>query len=636
MIIKYGPALLTIYGLEDYEKSFRSHFRVDNPKYEKEKATACEAEGIDYHEPEFHSFLFDVEDSPPRIPTGLYWAIKDWAIIHSVEIEFKGFPSWFEIPDKVESIDPEIINGMILRDYQVEACNSILSNKRGVLEIATGGGKSEICIALTLHLGMKTLCITPDQLSMKNLYERFKKREVNVGRLGGGKKELNKDVLVAVINSLYSGVKRRDEEVLDWVQNSKVLFIDESHHGKNNSHIEVASRCNAEYRIFMSGTPYKRSETRSNPHQIHIDDSWLVGLSGKNLYYLPPRVLIKKNVLTSGIFVSFPVGGSVYKGMKWWPKVYETGVVENDDANGRICNLAVNLSKMGRFPIIGIEKLEHGRNLQRTIWKKLRVSSACSFGQGVIYLPREVADKDGMDSEPAPIYEVKKGEKKVIGTDPNFVQVSEDENVVRLLQEGIINILIGSRPYDEAQDIPFLTDFINASRGKASQRLRQKIGRILRKEKGKTGAWFWDPWDYCHFFLTNHSKARLKIAKEEHYPIITDPMFSVPLCESVPNKFGEVKVKDKEIEIGIELDIPLAGPGGNYHIRPSINVRSYLEDGDDLEKCSEILHHKATIMFMREVYKQACIAGHIGQVGFEQARNNLTDQAKKYLEEVCT
>jgi hypothetical protein len=214
--------------------------------------------------------------------------------------------------------------------------------------------------------------------------------------------------------------------------------------------------------------------------------------------------------------------------------------------------------------------------------------------------------------------------------------VPEDTDVVRWLRDGVIKILIGSRIFDEAQDITFLTDFINAAGGKASQRLRQKIGRILRRAKGKSAAWFWDPWDLCHFYLTNHSRKRLETAKEEGYPIIEDWNFSRPFCElDFRNKIGEVSVKETMISVGVSMTVPLSGPtGSQFYVKPSIILTGQLEDGDDADKCSEILHHRAVAMFMREAYRQAAIAGHIGSAGFEVARTDFVAQAKSFLADI--
>jgi len=647
--IKYGSALSEVVGLdEDHEldEAFRSHFEFPNPRYNEEYATAAVANGDDYPETEMMSFLFEGEDfDNPHIPTGLYWAIKSWAKSHKVNISFDGFPDSFENEPEDPDVPEDILEGITLRPYQVDAIKKALAHKRGILEIATGAGKSECCIAITKILGKRTLCVTPDQAAMKNLWSRFNKRGVKAGRLDGKNKETDCDVLVAVINSLYSGLKKCDPVVQDWVDNAEVLFSDEAHHQRARSWVAVASRSNAEYRLFMSGTPFKENKIRENPAIVHEDDSWVIGLSGKTIYYLPPKKLIGMGNLSPGMFVSFPADGPNLHRLRHYPKVYEDGVVKNLQRNSRICTLLSNLVTLDRYPIVGVEKLEHGREIQRTLFRDFGVLSACSYGSGVIYIPKMVAEFMEIPFEEAPIYEtktvykrgVRKKEKVVVGREDDFVRADPKEvDVVRWLQEGLVRVLIGSRIFDEAQDIPFLTDFVNAAGGKASQRLRQKVGRILRKSKGKLVSWFWDPWDLSHFFLTNHSRKRLEVAKEEGYPVFEDWNFARPMCEFDLKNLGlerKTKVKENKIEVTIGLTLPLStSGGGNFYVKPVVTVGGELEDGDDLDKCAEILHHKATSLFVREVYRQAVIAGHVGAVGFEKAKDDFVEQAKIALQ----
>lgn len=652
LAIRYEPAMSRVEGLvEDsagLEEALRAHFRFDNPEYDSVAHAECDGEGVEYPVPEHISFLSEDEGDWEALflPTGLVWALESWCDAHGVELTFCDFPEWFFDPPEVPHIDAGIIPGITLRGYQLDAISKVLASRRGVLEIATGGGKSECAIALTLHLGKKTLCVTPDRAAMDNLADRFISRGVDVGKLGGGKKELDKNILVAVVNSLYSGIKRNDKKITDWIKDAEVLFADEAHHQKAASWIAVASMCQAEYRIFMSGTPYKNNNVRDDPALLHQDDSWLVGLSGKNLYFLPPKKLIQMGNLSPGVFVSFRAGGPNLRSIKWYPKVYEQGIVKNVARNEQIATLAMNLVHLDRVPLVSIEKLEHGRELQRLLWKGNRVPAACSYGSGVVYVPREVAVSAGARFEEAPIYETKdvykrgkrKREKVVVGRDPNFVQVNPEEiDVVEWLRDGLVKVLIGSRIFDEVQNIPFLTDMINAAGGKASQRLRQKIGRILRRSKGKGTAWFWDPWDTSHFYLTNHSRKRKEVAGEEGYPLVLDPLFAGLMTsmrlDSIGNRIGEVTMKEKSIEVSVSLTIPLQGSGNNFfYVKPSVTLAGELEEGDDADKCAEILHHRAISMFVREACRQASLAGHIGNVGFEQAAKDFGSQSKEYLE----
>lgn len=988
--VEYYPSLSRISQINgrEIELLLRS-FTVKNSNYDEKAALLVSTGELSYCESENICFIQE-NDGYYWIPSGLYWALKEWGKNNKVEIEYDGFPSCFETPDEVEDIDPFIIDGVELRDYQIEAIRTAISKKRGILEVATGGGKSEIFIAITKILNRRTLCVVPDQLSMMNMWNRFIKRGVDAGRLGDGHRETDKKVLIAVVNSVYHGVKTGNEEVMEWLSGAEVLCSDEcisgdsvldtnigpvkirdipysgasnvlSYDGKetvykeiknwwkkgikdtviisfgdreikctpdhllmtdkgwkeaglikvgdflncvyavveekqpiieevgsqnisldmmeeilmdqyffylmkddifwelfletlvfctqikglkiqelyaiipqsnmngvctnpkfskeldvntihmrtmdlgrnllvcvvlvlnallkymtflvktkkrelhlfglikleivdwhggfvttdiiipkgkytqfipkdfqeknvklfangfreiflemqgyicrkrntllstwikkcpkrseigfgnlfqnacntrflpvssirsggkeevfdievedthcffangvlvHNCHHQAArtwytsvSKCNAEYRFALSGTPLKEASLRWNPSSLHETDSLIIGFSGPVIFHLSPKTLISMGVLSQGVFVSFPAFGHVSPKIKFYPSVYDKGIVNNEKRNNIIATLVRNLSVMKRVPLVVVEKLEHGRLIQRILWESYKVPSACSFGSGVICIPKKIAEEQGLEFSDYEVYKSKKNkktgkaEKTRIKSDKDFVQV-ENVDVVSWLREGVISTIIGSRIYDEAQDIPFLTDLINASGGKASQRLRQKIGRVLRKSESKTCAWFWDPWDFSHFYLKNHSRERMKIAKEEGYPIIEDWLFSRPLCDfPLPGKIGAISMKEKDVEISVSMTIPLAQGGNPFFIKPAITVSGTLEEGDDLEKCSEILHHKAVSLFVREVYRQAAIAGHIVVAGFEKAQHDVVEQSRKYLEGISS
>ena len=91
-------------------------------------------------------------------------------------------------------------------------------------------------------------------------------------------------------------------------------------------------------------------------------------------------------------------------------------------------------------------------------------------------------------------------------------------------------------------------------------------------------------------------------------------------------------MKEKELSITVGMTIPLSGMSGPFFVKPIIELSAELEDGDDVEKCSETLHHRAVCIFMNEVYRQAAIAGQINVSGFKKARTDITAQAKYFLE----
>ncbi len=77
------------------------------------------------------------------------------------------------------SVPPPVypeLDGIKLRNYQMRAAQSFLKAGRGVTQIATGGGKTEIAIALTKALGLPTLFLTHRVNLLWQTAELFAKR----------------------------------------------------------------------------------------------------------------------------------------------------------------------------------------------------------------------------------------------------------------------------------------------------------------------------------------------------------------------------------------------------------------------------------------------------------------------------
>ena len=514
LTLTYGPAM-TRYAIPDpmLLRSLQKFLSVKNPNY-----------GLEHpNEPEFITF-FDAEAKMTL--TGLRPALEQWAKKNDLQVHLVGFPE----PKKVPVLKADMVQGITLEDYQLDAIQSCLKNERGVVEISVGGGKTEIAIGMVLALRKpRTLYVVPDIQGMNEIYARFKLRGFRkniLGRLGDTHEDTKRRIVIACIASLYSGLKRSTPGVLELLQNAEVLILDEVHHqGTALSWQVVAGACEARYRIGMSGTPYKDPRSRFNPSFIHPFDSWLTGYTGPTLIHMPPAKLQEMGKLTRCEIHPFIGGGPTVYEMDW-ASVYNEGIIHNDIRNRRIATLVSNLVDGGARPLISVEKLEHGRILQRMLLEE-GIVAACSYGQGVLIVPGCILPQlpKGIEVTPVPVTDPethrKREAKEVVEDD--FVHIPATTSVKGMLLSGVIHTIIGSRIYDECVDVPCLTDLINAAGGKASQRYRQKIGRILRLFRGKAVARIWDPFDECHPFLRRHSALRLGIARSEGYEIIQGP-----------------------------------------------------------------------------------------------------------------
>jgi hypothetical protein len=645
--VKYGPVFCTVSLPASMREDLLMSFRVRNPEYDASQENASDV-------PEFCEF-YDRESG--YIFTGLVSALHTWAAKRKLPVTWEDWPhdplrGWGSTPFTVAR---DCLPGITLKDHQMDAMSKALTAGRGVIELPTGSGKTLCAVALTSILGKpRTVYLCPDCSSMHQTYESYVKRgfdsETEVGRLGDDLYEVDRPVVICVVNSAYAGIRNRDPVVVGLLDNAELFISDEVHHqGTAFTWKIVAAQCKAQRRYGLSGTPYKDPASRFNPSYIHPVDSFLTGLIGPTIVYVPPSMLQDKGELAKCRVISFPAGGSAvttgpvmnaWMAKAIWRKVYRMGIVENGARNAKVCTIAANLSDAGGIPLISVESLAHGRELQRELWSVHQVPSVCSYGSDVRIVPRSFAEEVGAKFEDIEVLEdkpnIRKGKKrpklKVVGQEEDFVQLSKKDktDVIEHLRRGKLAVLIGSRIYDEALDIPFLTDLINASGGKADQRYRQKVGRVLRNSSGKGVARIWDPWDNCHSYLDKHSALRLASAEAQGWPVTSTAAEGMDWIYDV--RAGklllvteEVEMKNKEVEISCELTIPVGGKDKFMFVKPRVALRATLDEGDDLEACRARLSNIVRGMFLQEALRQAGTLEEIARKGFVAA-------AKDYLE----
>lgn len=219
---------------------------------------------------------------------------------------------------------------------------------------------------------------------------------------------------------------------------------------------------------------------------------------------------------------------------------------------------------------------------------------------------------------------------KLVGTEEDFVLTKETLDFATLLDEGTIDLIVGSVIYDEAQDLPVLTDIINAAGGDKQQRYRQKVGRVLRLHTGKKLAYVWEPWDSCHSTLEKHSRNRLETAAAQGFPVSVDDPFAEVLVELRLDLMdlheGVVLMEKKTLEITYDLTIPVnTKESGKFSfVKPRVSICAELEPGDDLRECSEALSREVKAVFVQEALRQATTLSEVLHRGFATT-------AKEYL-----
>lgn len=369
--------------------------------------------------------------------------------------------------------NPIRLNGIDPRDYQIESTRAAVQYVRGILDMGTGAGKTEVACAIIQYLGLPTLFIVNKKALLFQTKERFEKRlGVEVSVFGSGKYEIG-EITVASIQSL----KQHLSEIKPYLNNYfQVVFVDECHNVSNNSYLKVLNQCNAYYRFGLSGTPLDRTDN---------SNLYIVGAFGPVIYKVSSSQLIEDGILVKPKIFFIP--SENYSGemrayelnrCHKWQDVYYNGIVTNHYRNELITQMVEHLlTDWGRQNVLVlIREIKHGRILQEKFEKELMISAPFVHG----------------------------------GTNKTELQSHLNQ-----FKKGRIPILIASTILDEGIDLPNISSIVLACGGESTIRSIQRIGRGIRKTEGKEDVVIIDFMDDFHYILKRHSQKRMRTCMRE-------------------------------------------------------------------------------------------------------------------------
>lgn len=438
-------------------------------------------------------------DEDSRFPTGLLPYVVSALGVAGVEVEIDN-------PQEVDYHDYQIgtdyLEGVRLRDYQVSAIEKALACKRGVVKIATGGGKTEIQIAVAKALyeryGAKTLLVSPSTKSSIQTAERARVRGLkDVGLLNSFHDDYDARHIVAQVQTLYSRFKRFDDATMKLLAGVRLIQWDECHHKGAESWFLPGMTCTAEYRISYSATPFHDS-----PESLHPYDVRLIGVSGDLICDVPARYLIDRGFLVDPLIYMVPVMSPPLHHLDAKSVGYNTienlGIVSNDTRNRIATTIAVNAISRGLRPVILVRKIEHGK----TIMDLLRghgVTSKLSRGGQCVW---QYDNAGNLEEYPDP-----------------------EDTVQEEFTSKKFDVLIGSAIYDESVDIPEINCLIICSGLKKSTRVLQRVGRAMRPETDDASTEHVEVWDFddkTHYVLKNHSRSRAEGYAKQGFMVVRE------------------------------------------------------------------------------------------------------------------
>lgn len=381
-----------------------------------------------------------------------------------------------------------------LRDYQQRALEAALRERRGIVQMATGGGKTLLAAHLIRQIGRPTFFFVHTLDLLYQSAEVFREElGLDVGLLGDGQACL-RSVTVATIQTVMRAfgaappVKRKSKksaeedgdddlareerltnldeatchQVREAIEAAGVVIFDECHHVPADSFYKIAMHTHeAGWRFGLSATPW-----RDDCHDLLLEAALGEKISITNLsdlierqFLVPPRIRMARA----------PRLRLNPRGLRY-PDCYQQAIVENQERNRVIAAQARDWAAEGRSVLILVAQVTHGRAL-------LELLPEANFVHG------------SLDS-------------------------ASRQQALRELEQKLRPLMIATTLADEGLDIPSLDAVILGGGGKSQTRAYQRIGRALRPGPGKTEALVLDFLDDAPY-LREHSEARLTLYRQE-------------------------------------------------------------------------------------------------------------------------
>lgn len=448
---------------------------ISNPSEQLEKildnALSYQPEGVMYlRDVEWDGKVHLYKDTKHYFPTGCL--IRVCSILKDLKYEYK---VEYKIPQLEQNANFKFYGQ--LRDYQEEDLNklNIRKTKRGVIWAVTGYGKTALAMAILAQINIKPAIIIVDTEELMYQTAEAVKHFLHVepGLFGDSIKDMSKDITVAIIDSLWSSVGKKNDEkekfdwgVLKFINDMPVVIVDECQSIPAKSFCNTLKKMkNAVFRAGLSGTPW-----RDDGHTLAIE-----GCLSAILIKRPAQDLISKGYLANPTILMAPV--KQLNDTKWndWHRVkddyksiYTDFIVNNDYRNKLIVDSIK--SKTNMPVLILVERIDHGHKLMKTL------------------------------------------EESTLELKVKYVHGKSDDRseVFQEFREGKIDVLISSRIGNVGVDLPNVRCLVIAGAGKGSVLTYQRVGRALRACPGKTQVLIIDFKDYTKY-LRSHADRRAEL-----------------------------------------------------------------------------------------------------------------------------
>lgn len=389
-------------------------------------------------------------------------------------------PTWEEAKKNIRNIQ---LNQLTPRQDQIEAAVSMINGCRGVVTIATNGGKTIVGALAVKALGLKTLWLVERKELLHQTSEELSSLlGVPVGKIGDGIKKDMPFITVAMAQT----IRPKNREWVEYLAKFNVVIFDEAHHLANATEQKIGEcLVNAPFRYAMTGS-LPKDKLKALKIMGQTDCVNLYNITNKELidagHSASPTVVLE-TVEHQGIqdYRLVTVNGDTFPEKIPYMEQYERLVSNNSRYDSLVSTEAVHWVKEGLSTFVIVDRVQQGQHIAALINE---AGVKCEF---------------------------------LSGSDATFYR----KDKIKDFKLGILPCIVATMIFDEGVNVPRIQSLILAGAGKSSVKLLQRVGRALRRKEGmaENVAFIVDFLHKGEKYSNRHSAERVRIYHKEAFEI---------------------------------------------------------------------------------------------------------------------
>ncbi len=410
-----------------------------------------------------------------EFPTGLCNRVIYVLMIAGYSVSIKN--RFRDVPVDWDVIQPDMFDGLMLRDYQLDATRRLLAFERGVAKMATNSGKTVVIAAIAKAVSEPILIlVTKVDLMYQTAEVLAGHLGEPVGLIGDGQFQLER-VTVGMIQTLVKRLEFFKDEVweksvyeppINWLDRIGCVMFDECHHLPSKTSQAVMYAIPAPLRFGFSGTPLSYDD---------LADLVLMGATGDVVVEVSNQDLIEAGISATPTIHTYELWDADEEHEESdYQTAYDWYIV-TDPTRNEIIAEEVKV-RQAASTLVLVSRIKHGDTLHELLPGSIWVN-----GRHDIETRKQVLDR---------------------------------------LRDGDGAVVISTNIFEEGIDVPAVDLLVMAGGGKGHRKLLQSIGRGIRAKPGANTLTVIDFYDDTNKHLRAHSAARLDIYRGEGFKVVEE------------------------------------------------------------------------------------------------------------------